>query len=122
VKFLNIRKICSYWKEIILTFLAFLIFSFVFFWMFFVFAEIYFPKLEISFPEFEVSINRKYGGKKIERTEIAEYKYVASALKEPFHYPTCMWAEKIIESNLVGFKTRQEALDYGRLPCKVCQP
>jgi len=61
-------------------------------------------------------------GDKINRSQISEYKYVASRLKEPFHYPTCRWAQKISEENLIGFKTRQQALDSGRRPCKVCKP
>ena len=61
-------------------------------------------------------------GTKISHAEVAEYKYVASVLREPFHYPTCRWAKKISEANLVGFKTRQEALDSGQRPCKICQP
>lgn len=61
-------------------------------------------------------------GISINRTEVAEYKYVASVLREPFHDPNCKWAKKINPENLIGFKTRQDALDSGRRPCKVCKP
>lgn len=61
-------------------------------------------------------------GTRISRADVAEYKYVASRLREPFHKPTCRWAKKINAENLIGFKTRQEALDSGRRPCKVCKP
>ena len=61
-------------------------------------------------------------GTSINRTEVAEYTYVASVLREPFHSPNCRWAQKINPENLIGFKTRQEALDSGRRPCKVCLP
>lgn len=61
-------------------------------------------------------------GERISRSQISEYKYVASALREPFHYPTCRWAKKISPENLIAFKSRQEALDSGRRPCKVCRP
>ena len=58
----------------------------------------------------------------ISSSQISEYKYVASSLREPFHKPSCKWVKKISPENLIGFKTRQEALDSGRRPCKVCRP
>ena len=61
-------------------------------------------------------------GTKISRSEVAEYQYVASLNSEVFHKPTCRWVKKIYESNLIGFKTRDEAVKSGRRPCKVCKP
>lgn len=61
-------------------------------------------------------------GTRISREDIAEYKYVASVNSKPFHYPGCRWAKKIYSENLIGFVSRQEALDSGRRPCKVCKP
>jgi len=51
-----------------------------------------------------------------------EYKYVASRLSRVFHKPDCMWAERIKEENLVKYKTRQQAIDDGKRPCKRCEP
>lgn len=51
-----------------------------------------------------------------------EKPYVASAIREPFHKNSCKWAAKIAEDNLVGYDTRQEAIDDGHRPCKVCRP
>lgn len=61
-------------------------------------------------------------GTRISQTEVVQYKYVASALREPFHSPACKWAKRISPDNLIGFKTRDEALKSGRRPCKVCKP
>jgi len=59
------------------------------------------------------------------RQEAAKTKpvaYVASKLRDPFHYPTCKWAAKISPANLQTFKTRKEAIQAGHRPCKVCRP
>jgi methylphosphotriester-DNA--protein-cysteine methyltransferase len=50
------------------------------------------------------------------------YAYEASALREPFHRPSCRWAAQISPRNLQTFKTRQEAINAGHRPCKVCKP
>lgn len=31
--------------------------------------------------------------------------YVASSIREPFHLPSCRWAEKISRANLVGLSS-----------------
>lgn len=61
-------------------------------------------------------------GAPITQSQIAEYAYVASVNSEVFHQPNCRWAKKISPRNLVGFKTREEAIKSGRRPCKVCKP
>ena len=48
--------------------------------------------------------------------------YVASAKREPFHKPSCEWAEKISHTNLETYYTRDEAIKAGHQPCKVCKP
>jgi len=48
--------------------------------------------------------------------------YVASSLREPFHRPSCRWAQRIDHANLQQFSTRQAAIDAGHRPCKVCKP
>jgi len=51
-----------------------------------------------------------------------EWKYVASKKSKVFHIPDCKWAQKIKPENLVGFKSREEAVESGRRPCKSCRP
>ena len=51
-----------------------------------------------------------------------DYKYVGSKSSDKYHYPDCKWAKKISPKNLVTFKTAQEAVKAGYVPCKVCKP
>lgn len=53
---------------------------------------------------------------------LAAPQYVASVNKEPFHRVSCRWARKISPSNAVYYNTRQEAINDGHRPCKVCNP
>ena len=53
---------------------------------------------------------------------VAEYKYVASKNSQVFHKPECRWAQRIKPENLVGYNSRQEAIDAGKRPCKQCKP
>ena len=55
-------------------------------------------------------------------TVIAEHKFVASKNSAVFHKPDCHWVEQISLKNLIGYNTRQEALDAGKRPCKRCKP
>jgi methylphosphotriester-DNA--protein-cysteine methyltransferase len=52
----------------------------------------------------------------------ADFKYVASSNSKKYHYLACKWAKKISPKNLVTFKSAQEALKAGYIPCKVCKP
>jgi hypothetical protein len=52
----------------------------------------------------------------------AEYKYVASKNSTVFHLPGCSSAARISSGNLVGYKTRDEAINAGKRPCKLCKP
>jgi micrococcal nuclease len=51
-----------------------------------------------------------------------ECTYVASKNSKVFHRPDCKWVKKISPKNLIGFKTREEAIRSGRRPCKTCKP
>ena len=51
-----------------------------------------------------------------------EWKYVASRNSKVFHRPDCKWVKKISPGNLVGFKSREEAVKSGRRPCRSCEP
>ena len=48
--------------------------------------------------------------------------YIGNARSNKFHRPDCRWAKKIAPANRVSFKSRQEAIDRGYVPCKVCKP
>jgi micrococcal nuclease len=53
---------------------------------------------------------------------LAEPQYVASSLREPFHVTSCKWAQRISPHNAVYYNTRDEAINDGHRPCKVCNP
>lgn len=53
---------------------------------------------------------------------LAAPQYVASINKEPFHRISCRWAQKILPKNAVYYNTREEAVQDGHRPCKVCKP
>ncbi|RKG67201.1 hypothetical protein D7V88_41205 [Corallococcus terminator] len=47
--------------------------------------------------------------------------YVGSRKSDKFHVPGCRNAKKILEENLIQFKTREEAAQ-GRMPARDCNP
>ena len=51
-----------------------------------------------------------------------EYQYIASKNRPTFHKPDCRWAKRISPENLVGYKTRDDAINAGKKPCKQCKP
>jgi hypothetical protein len=51
-----------------------------------------------------------------------EYKYVASKSSKVFHKPDCIWVQRIKAENLVGYSSRDEAINAGKRPCKQCNP
>lgn len=46
----------------------------------------------------------------------------ASQKSNKYHYPNCVWAQKIKSYNLIKFKNPEEAMRAGYVPCKVCRP
>ena len=46
----------------------------------------------------------------------------ASKKSNKYHYPTCIWAQKIKPTNLIIFASPEEAVKAGYVPCKVCRP
>lgn len=48
--------------------------------------------------------------------------FVASKSSSVFHRPDCRWAQNIAADNLVGYQSREEALQAGKRPCKSCKP
>lgn len=54
------------------------------------------------------------------KTVLAEY--WGSKKSDKFHYPSCKWAQKIKPGNRIVFKTKEDAIKVGYIPCKVCRP
>jgi hypothetical protein len=50
------------------------------------------------------------------------YKYVSSKNSQVFHRPNCRSAKRIKPENLIGYNSREEAIQAGKRPCKVCKP
>jgi len=65
---------------------------------------------------------QKEPAKQLARPTVAEYKYVASKNSKVFHKPDCSSAKRISAKNLVGYNSREEAIEAGKRPCKMCKP
>ena len=48
--------------------------------------------------------------------------YVGNLNTHKFHLASCRYVSKMKDANKVYFNTRQEAIDAGYTPCKVCSP
>jgi hypothetical protein len=48
--------------------------------------------------------------------------YLSSKRSNKFHYPGCKWARKIAEYNKMIFQSKQNAINFGLVPCRVCKP
>jgi methylphosphotriester-DNA--protein-cysteine methyltransferase len=49
-------------------------------------------------------------------------KYVGNIRRRKFHRPDCKWAKKISPDNTYSFKSRDDAVKQGYIPCEVCYP
>ena len=58
----------------------------------------------------------------IENDQEDEGVYFGNKQSPIFHLPECRWVQKMSSKDIVLFKTRQEALNQGYVPCKVCKP
>jgi hypothetical protein len=52
----------------------------------------------------------------------SQFPFVASKSASVFHRPDCRWAQNIGGDNRLGYKTREEAVQAGKRPCKSCKP
>lgn len=57
-----------------------------------------------------------------DESETPAYQYVASKNSKVFHKVDCRQAARINPENLVTFGSREEAVNSGRRPCKICKP
>jgi hypothetical protein len=55
-------------------------------------------------------------------TAISATEFWGSKTSNKYHYPTCKWTKQISPSNLVKFKSPEEAQKAGYIPCPVCKP
>ena len=70
----------------------------------------------------DISIAPKEQLKPVAESTPAEYEYVASKNSEVFHKPDCSWAKRIKPENLIGYSSRDEAINAGKRPCRRCNP
>jgi len=49
-------------------------------------------------------------------------KYIGNKKTKKFHNPWCSSVEQMNEENKVYFKSREEAMNAGYIPCKKCNP
>ena len=49
-------------------------------------------------------------------------KYLGHKNSKKLHYPDCRWGKRIKPENQVWFNSREEAIEKGYVPCKVCKP
>ncbi len=54
------------------------------------------------------------------RDKMAQYNYVASSESDKYHSPSCRWTDKINDTNLVHFDTKEEAVAAGYQACGTC--
>jgi hypothetical protein len=52
----------------------------------------------------------------------AEADFVGFKKSNKYHYPTCKWARTRYPSQLLRFKSPEEAQERGYIPCPVCKP
>ncbi|MHC4211855.1 MAG: Ada metal-binding domain-containing protein [Planctomycetota bacterium] len=52
----------------------------------------------------------------------SQYSYVASRSSKVFHSSDCRIVARIALKNIRGYKSRQEAVEAGKRPCKRCKP
>jgi micrococcal nuclease len=67
----------------------------------------------------------QYRSKTSSSTRIVQTKdwsYVASRKSKVFHRADAKCVKTISPHNLIGFKSREEAIASGRRPCKMCRP
>lgn len=57
-----------------------------------------------------------------DKQQASEHKYIASKNSEVFHNPTCRSAKLIAPENMIGYSSREEAINASKRPCKLCKP
>lgn len=60
--------------------------------------------------------------KSVAKPATAKYKYVSSKNSKVFHIPDCTSAKRIKPENLITYSSKDEAVNAGKRPCKICKP
>ncbi|MCE7700122.1 MAG: hypothetical protein K8E24_015280, partial [Methanobacterium paludis] len=55
-------------------------------------------------------------------TTSASGAYIGNSNTKVFHHASCRYVSKMNSENKVSFNTRQDAINAGYRPCKVCDP
>ena len=50
------------------------------------------------------------------------FAYIGNARSGIFHYDSCQYVYRMNDSNKVYFDSREDAVDAGYRPCRVCRP
>jgi len=74
------------------------------------------PALATSTP---ITILEGYAGDHLAPTAAS---YIGNSNTGKFHYSSCRWVSKMYDSHKVYFERRQDAVNAGYVPCKVCNP
>ena len=61
-----------------------------------------------------------YCGKILSKQTKIKNIYYASKYSEKFHKPGCEWVQEISNDNLIIYKSYQDAIKDGKVPCQVC--
>jgi hypothetical protein len=65
---------------------------------------------------------RKIPKEQLRSDVAAAYRYVSSKNSQVFHSPQCRSVKRIKPEHLIGYSSRDEAIQSGKRPCKVCKP
>ena len=69
-----------------------------------------------------VTVNSSNQSSTTQTTNPGDYLYVGNSNTMKFHNPDCRYVDQISDDHLAYFKTRQDAINAGYVPCKVCNP
>lgn len=50
------------------------------------------------------------------------FAYIGNTRSGIFHYDSCQYVYRMNDSNKVYFDSREDAVDAGYRPCRVCRP
>ncbi|MHC4131342.1 MAG: hypothetical protein ACYSR3_05010 [Planctomycetota bacterium] len=55
-------------------------------------------------------------------TQPIHSRFIASKNSKVFHNSECQWVQKIKSENLVIYNSREQVINAGKRPCKICNP
>jgi len=70
----------------------------------------------------DVSVTAKKQAEPEAKSAEVEYEYVSSSGSKIFHKADCRAAKRILPKNLIGYQSREKAIETGHRPCKLCKP